>query len=164
MSGGEEQNGYVEAVLFIGIQGAGKTTFYRERFFDTHVRLSLDMLRTRNRLDLLMRACLAAGQPFVLDNTNVLASERAPYIAAARNAGFAAVAYYFQVPLRDAIARNKKRQGKAAIPVAGLAGTYKRLEPPRPEEGFNRIYSVQVLPDNRFAVSDGADKLPLSAP
>jgi predicted kinase len=29
----------MEAVLFIGIQASGKTTFYRERFFDTHVRI-----------------------------------------------------------------------------------------------------------------------------
>jgi hypothetical protein len=38
-----------EAVLLIGIPGSGKTTFYRERFFNTHVRLSLDLLKTRER-------------------------------------------------------------------------------------------------------------------
>jgi hypothetical protein len=37
----------METVLSIGVQGAGTTAFYRERFFDTHLRISLDMLRSR---------------------------------------------------------------------------------------------------------------------
>ena len=60
----------MEAVILVGIQASGKTTFYRERFFETHVRLSLDMLRTRHRERLLVAACVAAQQPFVVDNTN----------------------------------------------------------------------------------------------
>jgi predicted kinase len=39
----------MEAVVFIGIQASGKTTFYQQRFFATHVRISLDLLRTRER-------------------------------------------------------------------------------------------------------------------
>ncbi|HWE94100.1 MAG TPA: hypothetical protein VG269_09070 [Tepidisphaeraceae bacterium] len=39
----------MEAVIFCGVQGSGKSTFFRERFFDTHLRLNLDMLRTRHR-------------------------------------------------------------------------------------------------------------------
>ncbi|MEN3294973.1 MAG: hypothetical protein V7642_4226, partial [Burkholderiales bacterium] len=39
----------MEMLLFIGIQASGKSTFYKERFFDTHVRISMDLLRTRNR-------------------------------------------------------------------------------------------------------------------
>ena len=70
----------MEAVILIGIQGAGKSTFYRERFFDTHVRVSLDMLKTRHRERALLEACLATGQPLVVDNTNVTAAERARYI------------------------------------------------------------------------------------
>jgi transcriptional regulator with XRE-family HTH domain len=37
----------VEAIIFVGIQASGKSTFYRERFFDTHLRINLDMLKTR---------------------------------------------------------------------------------------------------------------------
>lgn len=70
----------MEAVILIGIQGAGKTTFYRERFFDTHIRLNLDMLRTRNRERFLMAACLHTEQRFVVDNTNVRIADRAGYI------------------------------------------------------------------------------------
>jgi hypothetical protein len=74
----------MEAVILIGIQGTGKTTFCRQRFFDTHVRLSLDMLKTRYREDLLISACIVAKQPFVVDNTNITQVNRERYIRPAR--------------------------------------------------------------------------------
>ncbi|HXP68284.1 MAG TPA: ATP-binding protein, partial [Candidatus Dormibacteraeota bacterium] len=83
----------MEAVILVGVQGAGKSTFYRERFFDTHVRINLDMLRTRKREEQLLAACLDAGQSFVVDNTNPQASDRAKYIGSARAKGFRVVAY-----------------------------------------------------------------------
>lgn len=63
----------MEAVILIGVQGSGKTTFYLRRFFETHVRFSLDMLRTRRRERILLMACVEAKQPFVIDNTNAAA-------------------------------------------------------------------------------------------
>lgn len=144
----------MEAVLFIGIQGAGKSTFYRERFFDTHVRINLDMLKTRYREKVLLSACLLAKQPFVVDNTNVLAKERARYIEPARENAFRVHAYFFQPDVRGSIARNARRTGKGAIPVPGLLGAYKRLEPPRPEEGFDRIYRVRLTPEGAWVVEE----------
>lgn len=143
----------MEAVIFVGIQGAGKSTFYRERFFNTHVRINLDMLHTRNRERILVRACLLARQPFVVDNTNVRAADRAVYIAPAKAAGFRVAAYYFVPDLHASIARNNARAGGEAIPVQGVIATLKRLEAPKPEEGFDAIYEVRVLPENRFEVA-----------
>jgi predicted kinase len=97
----------MEAVIFIGIQAVGKSTFYKERFFGTHVRINLDMLRTRHRERLLLQACLDSGQPLVVDNTNILKSERAVYIGPARLAGFHVIGYYFQSRLQDALQRNR---------------------------------------------------------
>ncbi len=143
----------MEAVVFIGIQGSGKTTFYSQRFFETHIRISLDMLRTRNRERILFAACLAAKQPFVIDNTNVLASERALYIPAAKKAGFRVTGYVFRMPLRAAIARNTARADKKPIPVAGVIAKYKRLQPPTPDEGFDELFSVELTPENEFVVT-----------
>lgn len=70
----------MEAILFTGIPASSKSTFYKERFFATHIRINLDMLKTRKREALILQACLAAQQPFVVGNTNILKSERAPYI------------------------------------------------------------------------------------
>ena len=123
----------MEAVILVGVQGAGKSTFYRERFFDTHVRINLDMLRTRKREQQLLAACLDAGQSFVVDNTNPQVSDRAKYIGPAREKGFRVIAYFFDVPLRDAMHRNNQRKLRQKIPAVAVAGTHKKLERPRKE-------------------------------
>ena len=146
----------MEAIIFVGLQGSGKTTFYRERFFNTHVRISLDMLRTRHREQLLFAACLAAQQSFVIDNTNPLPSDRARYIAPARNAGFRVVAYFFETSLADAIRRNKQRLGKERIPIPAITGTLRKLQAPTLEEGFDEVYAVTIAPEGRFVVTRGA--------
>lgn len=149
----------MEALVLVGVQGSGKTTFYRERFFDTHVRISLDMLRTRHREQLLLAACLAAKQPFVIDNTNPLPADRARYIHPARDAGFRVVAYFFDTTLGDAIQRNNQRVGKQRIPVPAIAGAFRKLQVPTREEGFDDVYRVTIAPEDGFVVSKHAPEL-----
>lgn len=146
----------MEAVIFVGVQGSGKTSFYRERFFDTHVRINLDMLRKRSREQLLFNACLQAKQPFVIDNTNPLRSDRARYIEPARAAGFRVVAYYFQISLRDAMRRNNQRTGKQKVPAPAVAGTFRKLEIPVLEEGFGALNTVTLSADGGFVVTPGS--------
>ena len=141
------------AVIFVGVQGSGKTTFYKERFADTHVRISLDMLRTRRREELLLDACLQGKQSFVIDNTNPLPSDRARYIGPARAAGFRVVAYYFETSLQDAIRRNNQREGKKRIPIAAVVGTFKKMQSPTLAEGFDAVYVVTISPEDSFAVA-----------
>ena len=50
----------------MGLQASGKSSFYLQQFYDTHIRLNLDMLKTRHREQLLFRACLTAKQPLVI--------------------------------------------------------------------------------------------------
>ena len=143
----------MEAIIFCGIQASGKTSFYRQRFFDTHVRISMDLLRTRRREQLLLEACIAGKQPFVVDNTNVTVNERARYIAAAQAACFRIIGYFFPADPKTAFERNRARAGSAAVPAAGLFGTQKRLQPPTLEEGFERIYRVELLAPDGFRVT-----------
>lgn len=143
----------MEAILFIGIQGAGKSTFCKERFFDTHVRINLDMLRTRRREEILLNACLQSGQPLVVDNTNPLPADRSRYLGPARAAGFRTMAYFFNTALRDAMRRNNLRPGKQKIPAPAVAATFKKLVPPTAAEGFDEIYTVELTPDRGFVVS-----------
>ncbi|MEO1133121.1 MAG: ATP-binding protein, partial [Cyanobacteria bacterium J06639_1] len=58
----------MQAIIFIGIQASGKSTFFAQKFADTHVRINLDMLKTRHREKCLLETCLEIGQPFVVDN------------------------------------------------------------------------------------------------
>jgi len=148
----------MEAVIFIGIQGSGKSTFYRERFFDTHVRINLDMLRTRHREKILFNACLSAQQSFVIDNTNPTKTDRARYISPARAAGCRIAAYLFKSSVRDAIQRNNQRNLKAKVPPGAIAATFKRLEPPSLEEGFDEIVTVEIAPEGKFLVTRTAPR------
>jgi predicted kinase len=145
----------MEAVIFIGIQATGKSTFYRERFFNTHVRINLDMLRTRHREELLVKACIAARQSFVIDNTNIQIRERAGYIALAKPAGFWIVGYYFQSKLEEAIQRNRQRLGNQNIPERGVIAKFRNLQIPHYSEGFDQLFTVVIDPENRsFTVKE----------
>ena len=136
----------MEVILFIGIQATGKSTFYRARFFDTHIRINLDMLKTRHREKLLLHACLEAKQPFVVDNTNPTPADRLRYISVAQAAGFRIIGYYFQSKLSEAIQRNSLRTVDKQIPEKGIRGTYARLELPTLAEGFDELYYVALKP------------------
>lgn len=142
----------MDAVILVGIQASGKSTFYERRFADTHVRISRDLLRTRNREALLLQACLGDEKPFVVDNTNVMAEERARFIAPARAAGFRVVGYFFRTDPRSAIARNRLREGTAVVPIPGILGTFKKLEEPRMEEGFDELHVVTLTSAGEFVV------------
>jgi len=143
----------MEAVIFCGIQGSGKTTFYLERLFQTHIRLNLDMLKTRNRERVLLNACIETGQRFVVDNTNPTVSERRRYVEPACSAGFRVVSYFFHTAPREAILRNDARLGDDRVPIAGVLGTYKRQEVPTRSEGFAQLFRVRAQA-GRFLVED----------
>jgi predicted kinase len=149
----------MEAVIFIGIQGAGKSSFFKERFFNTHVRINLDMLKTKHRQRLLLAACIEAGQPFVVDNTNVTAEARASFIAPAKAAGFRVAGYYFRSDVKAALLRNSQRVGAARVPDKALLGTYKRLQLPRLGEGFDALFYVQVNEAGEFLVEEWVDEI-----
>lgn len=141
------------AVIICGLQGSGKSAFCRERFGETHVRLNLDMLGTRQREDILLHACLAAKQAFVVDNTNPAAEQRMRYVALARAAGMEVECYYVDTPLEECIARNAGRIGKAMIPEVGIRGTAAKWVVPSKEEGYLRLYRV-VAADGKFSVTE----------
>ncbi|HEX4499274.1 MAG TPA: ATP-binding protein [Thermoanaerobaculia bacterium] len=149
----------MEAILFIGLQATGKSSFYKHRFFRTHVRISLDLLRTRNRERLLLEMCLKTGQPFVIDNTNPRREDRSEVLTLARAAGFRTVGYYFQSRLADALRRNASRAGDERIPDPGVLGTYGRLELPARDEGFDELYYVRLIEPENFVVEAWSDEI-----
>lgn len=144
----------MEAIIFIGIQAAGKTSFYMERFFKTHIRINLDMLRTRHRESLLLNTCIEMKQPFVVDNTNPKKQDRERYIARAKEAGFQIIGYYFQSQLLASIERNNQRNEEERIPEMGIRATHARLELPSYQEGFDKLYYVTIGEDKHFIVKD----------
>lgn len=141
----------MEAIIFCGIQATGKSTFFKEHFFKSHVRLSLDLLKTRHREDRFLEVCLQTQQPFVIDNTNPGKADRARYITAARNHKYKVTGYYFQSRIHEAMERNSVRSGKERIPEVGIKSTFNKLELPGLEEGFDELYYVEIA-DNNFII------------
>ncbi|MBZ8183274.1 AAA family ATPase [Oscillatoria salina] len=142
----------MEAVICIGVQGSGKSTFCRDFFFNTHIRINLDMLKTRHREKILLCACLEAKQRFVVDNTNPTLADRSRYITPAKEKHFRVVGYYFQSSLEDCQRRNQQRPPKQVIPLAGLLATSKKLVLPSFDEGFDELYTVKISSENSFIV------------
>lgn len=142
----------MQAVVFTGIQGSGKTTFYAERFLKTHLRIALDLLKTRNKERQFVELCLATGQRFVIDNTNPTTAERKKYIEAVKAHRFEVVGYFFNTTIQDAIFRNSKRPGKENISIIGIRATHKKLQPPTLAEGFDALYEV-TIGENGFEIN-----------
>lgn len=141
-----------DAVIFVGLQGCGKSTFFKQRFFATHVRINLDMLRTRHRERALLHACIVMQQHFVVDNTNILGAERAVYLQAARAARFRVIGYVFERDVPACLQRNAQRSGRERVPDKAIYGAAKRWQAPMLSEGFDSLYDVRVAAAGEFHV------------
>ncbi|OUJ74738.1 ATP-binding protein [Hymenobacter crusticola] len=149
----------MQLVVFCGIQATGKSTFYQRQFFHSHVRISMDLLRTRHRERRMLELCLETKMRCVIDNTNPTRAERAAYIEPARAAGFEVVGYFFQSIAAEALVRNQQRPPERQVPDRGIKGTRNRLEPPSRAEGFDRLYFVRIGADQEFTVTDWQDEI-----
>lgn len=141
----------MQCIIFIGIPASGKSSFYKENFFNSHIRVSLDLLNTRNKQQKLMEYCFATQSRFIIDNTNVTVEERAKYISILKEKKYEIIAYYFETNLQDALERNENR--KDTIPDIGVKSKFKQLEVPNYEEGFDKIYNVGIE-NNQFKVEE----------
>lgn len=149
----------MQATIFIGIQATGKTTFYNDRFINTHVRISLDLLKTRHREREFLTTCLRTRQSFVVDNTNPTIEDRKRYIDMVKDAKYEVIGYYFESKIQDAITRNDQRTAKQRIPVKGVLSTYQRLQLPSYKEGFNKLYYVYTVEGGTFKVEEWTDEI-----
>lgn len=149
----------MQLVLFCGIQATGKSTFYQQRFFHTHVRLSLDLLRTRHREQRLLQVCLETQMRCVIDNTNPTRAERVTYLVPAKAAGFEVVGYFFQSIAAEALLRNQQRPAERQVPNQGIWATRNRLELPTRAEGFDKLYFVRTLGNQEFELTDWQDEI-----
>lgn len=145
----------MEAIILCGIQASGKSTFVRERWYESHVRINLDMLKTRNREDIVLFACLAAKTPVVIDNTNPTRAQRLRYLALARAAGYESVVlYFFETTVVAALARNAVRPERNRVLELAIRGTAGKLETPSLDEGWDRLVVVSMLASGGFETRD----------
>jgi predicted kinase len=137
-------------VLAIGLPGSGKSSYFARRGITP---LSSDLVRQllfdnpgdQRRADLvfeslrgLLEARLRAGRPVsYVDATNLTRRERRPFFQIAREHGCRVDALFFDLPLAQCLARNRRRARR--VPEAAMLRMARRLEPPVAEEGFDRI-------------------------
>ena len=149
-------------MIFVGLPASGKTTFYQRRFAATHQHISKDLWTNTANKDRrqaeILRQAFSQGLSVVIDNTNPAPSDRAPVIAIAREHEARVIGYYFTATTREAIGRNRGREGKARVPDVAIFTRAKRMVKPMVEEGFDELYSVTIDPDGDFIVQ------PMTAP
>ncbi len=140
-----------QAILFIGIQASGKTTFFNQMLSDgTYTHISLDDLHTRNKEIQELSVCLECGKSFVIDNTNPEISDRARYIQKAKEYGYHVIGLFFQSRVRDCVLRNERRGCK--VPPKAIASTSNKLQMPSMAEGFDELFFVRI-DDNDFEIT-----------
>ena len=146
----------MELVILIGLQASGKSTFRRARFEHTHVHVSKDLLRNNRRPGRrqrqLIEQALMRGESVVVDNTNPRVADRAELVQLARDHGAGVVAYLLCSRVDEALERNRRREGRERVPDVGLFATAKAFEPPRLDEGFDRLFNVHHGPALDFVV------------
>ncbi len=149
----------MDVIIFIGLQGAGKSTFYRKYLAATHVYISKDLL-TRNKTmnkdakqNKLVEEALQSGRAVVIDNTNPTLKDREQLIRIAHSYNAKVIGYYFDASVRECLARNKERSGKARVPDKAIYITSKRMVLPTYEEGFDVLFRVHTKNDNVFDVT-----------
>jgi len=149
-----------EAVIFTGLQASGKSTFYKSRFFQSHVRISLDLLRTRNREKKLIQYCLDTEMNFVIDNTNPTTIDRKRYFDFLKSTPqFDVTGYYFQSKFDECVFRNNERPLDEKVPEIGIRSIHSKLEVPTISEGYNSLWYIRILESGKFEVEPWSDEI-----
>lgn len=147
-----ETKGVKQAIIFIGIQASGKSTFYNQMLAPLgYCHINLDTLHTRNQENILLETCLDEGSSFVVDNTNPEIADRGRYIPRAKELGYEVIGIFFQSIVRDCIARNENRQN--AVPRQAIPCTQNKLQLPSYTEGFDKLFFARII-DNGFERTD----------
>lgn len=127
----------------MGLQGSGKSIFYKMHLQDDFVRVNLDSLKTRYQEKLLIEECITLQKSFAVDNTNPTRADRQRYIAMAKEHGYSIVGYFMESKIKDCMQRNALREGVARVPEKAIAATSNKLEIPSYDEGFDELYFVK---------------------
>lgn len=146
----------MDMIILVGLQAAGKSTFYRTQFASTHVHVSKDLLRSKKRPGLLQQQlveeALQAGRSVVIDNTNPTPEDRAPLIALGHRYVAQVIGYSFELEVKRSLAWNAQRTGVARVPPVGIFATLKRLAAPTYAEGFDQLYTIRATANDQFEI------------
>ncbi|MEO8954919.1 MAG: ATP-binding protein [Ktedonobacteraceae bacterium] len=157
----------MEMIILIGLQGAGKSTFYRTYFAETHELVSKDLLRTSKSRNKNLRQTECIEEAFrehhavVIDNTNVTVAERVALIQLGKAYHVQVIGYYFEAGVKQCLERNRGREGKMQVPDKAIYITAARLVRPTYAEGFDKLYYVQSGENGSFLIREWVEEADL---
>lgn len=136
----------MEMIVFAGLPGSGKSTYYKEHYFNTHLRISNDLLKTKNRTKRLLDFCKETEMSFVVDNTCTTKNVRKQFLDFCEtiDGEVKKICIYFDTPVEVCIERNEKRKGPDKVPVAAIFHKLKEFEIPEIEEGFDEMIVIKT--------------------
>lgn len=129
-----------EAIIFVGLQATGKSTYYWQNCKNTYLRISNDLLRTKNRERKLLEFCAETRMPFVIDNTNLTKQKRQNYIKFCHDQNYRCVCLYFKTNLKRSMEWNRLRNSEDMVPDVAILSSVKKLEIPSLDEGFDELW------------------------
>jgi predicted kinase len=142
-------------IILMGLQGAGKSSFYRKYFSEGPALVSKDKMKNKKHKGLvqekLIRQFLSNNQSVIVDNMNLTKVNRKELIQLGREYGAEIILYFFPLTVDESFERNKGPNRKEVPPV-GIYSAAKAFEFPEKSEGFDEMYTVRMINHDKFAV------------
>lgn len=113
-----------ELIVFVGMPGSGKSTFYHTKLKD-HIHIEQDKIGTRPKLLKELDKSLTTGKSIVIDSTNPIQENRLEYYEKAKKHNYNIKVIYFLV---NGTGFNKLRE--KPVPDIVYHIYFKKLEPP----------------------------------
>jgi predicted kinase len=146
-------------VIAVGLPGCGKSTWFREQgimpLSSDHLRLLLADDEDDQTIHVEVFECLLqllevrlriGRESSAVDATNLTEAFRRPYFELARKHPCELEAVWFDTPLEVCLERNRKRSRQ--VPEEVIREMAAALEPPREQEGFQRVTRVTMSPES----------------
>lgn len=146
----------VEAIVFVGVPGIGKSTYYKKYHFKTHIRVNRDMLREYNykqklvngvnyeeKMMNLIKYCIDNSVNFVVDNNNFTKKQRKHLVDYIRlmdtKEQFKIIALVFPKDFTLASGRNLQRGNYERVPYEIWKSMVDAYDDVSMSEGFDKI-------------------------
>lgn len=143
-------------IIFVGISGSGKTTFYHNYFqsMPNYVHINMDKLKTKQACVSLLKNSMKERKNCIVDNTNLDKKSRMEWIDLCKKNQYRSLIFYFDLPLIHIFHNNKFRHVtklNQSVPDVVIYSQNKKFETLTDEE-CSEQYTVNFVP--KFAKNE----------